>query len=126
MLMRFFFRERVLSEPFHKLPSRKKLPGYYTIIKKPVDIKKINAKINDGKVLSVLLVIQCSFTWILNPFFSLALFFQYVSIDELEYDFILLCKNAQKYNEEESLIYRDSVALEKVFHDARNDVENSS
>ncbi|XP_065202229.1 ATP-dependent helicase brm-like [Planococcus citri] len=91
--------ERLLSEPFHKLPSRKKLPGYYAIIKKPVDIKKIRTKINDGK---------------------------YASIDELEYDFILLCKNAQRYNEEDSLIYKDSVALEKVFANARNEVENSS
>merc|ERR1719336_807298 len=31
---------RVLSEPFYKLPSRKELPDYYEIIKRPVDIAK--------------------------------------------------------------------------------------
>jgi len=42
---------RILSEPFMKLPSRHKLPDYYEVIKKPMDIKKIMAKIDDGKVL---------------------------------------------------------------------------
>ncbi|XP_065203115.1 ATP-dependent helicase brm-like isoform X2 [Planococcus citri] len=91
--------DRVLSEPFQKLPSRRKFPDYYDMIKKPIDIKKIKTKINDGK---------------------------YSSIDELEYDFILLCKNAQRYNEDQSVIFNDSVELEKVFMDARNEVENSS
>ncbi|XP_065207494.1 ATP-dependent helicase brm-like [Planococcus citri] len=91
--------DRVLSEPFQKLPSKKKFPDYYHTIKKPIDIKKINTKINDGK---------------------------YSSVDELEYDFILLCKNAQRYNEDQSVIFNDSVELEKVFMDARNEVENSS
>lgn len=33
-----------------KLPSRRKLPDYYDIIKRPIDIKKILAKIEDTKV----------------------------------------------------------------------------
>jgi hypothetical protein len=41
---------RVLSEPFMKLPSRRELPDYYEIIKKPLDIKKILQRIDDGKV----------------------------------------------------------------------------
>merc|ERR1711881_820986 len=40
---------RVLSEPFYKLPSRKELPDYYEIIKKPVDIAKIQQRIDDEK-----------------------------------------------------------------------------
>lgn len=32
---------RVLSEVFISLPSRKELPEYYEIIKKPVDFRKI-------------------------------------------------------------------------------------
>ena len=41
---------RVLSDPFIKLPTRRELPDYYEIIKKPVDITKILSKIDDGKV----------------------------------------------------------------------------
>jgi len=41
---------RILSEPFMKLPSRKELPDYYEIIKKPMDIKKILSRIEDAKV----------------------------------------------------------------------------
>ena len=33
--------ERILSEPFMELPSRKELPDYYDVIRKPVDFKKI-------------------------------------------------------------------------------------
>lgn len=48
----FCFRGgRVLSEPFMKLPSRRELPDYYDVIKKPLDIKKIMNRIEDGKVL---------------------------------------------------------------------------
>ena len=41
---------RILSDPFLKLPSKKELPDYYEIIKKPVDIRKIQSKIEDEKV----------------------------------------------------------------------------
>jgi hypothetical protein len=33
--------DRVLSEPFMELPSRKELPDYYDVIRRPVDFKKI-------------------------------------------------------------------------------------
>ena len=35
-----------------------------------------------------------------------------------------LCKNAQIYNEEASLIYEDSVVLQSVFMNARQYIEN--
>ena len=41
---------RILSDPFLKLPSKKELPDYYEIIRKPVDIRKIQSKIEDEKV----------------------------------------------------------------------------
>ena len=41
---------RVLSEPFMKLPSKKELPDYYEVIRRPVDIAKILAKIDSEKV----------------------------------------------------------------------------
>ena len=84
---------RVVSRPFMKLPSRKELPKYYKIIKKPMDISKIWLKIEEGK---------------------------YNDIPELESDFELLCKNAQKYNQEGSLIYQDSEILLTVFEEAKN------
>ena len=33
-----------------KLPTRKELPDYYEVIRRPVDIFKIQGKIDDGKV----------------------------------------------------------------------------
>jgi len=89
---------RMLSEPFMKLPSRKELPDYYKIIRKPLDIKKIMNKIEDDK---------------------------YEEIDELEQDFLLLCKNAQLYNEEASLIHEDSIVLQSVFTSTRERLEKS-
>merc|ERR1712156_1262686 len=83
---------RVLSEPFMKLPTRKELPDYYEVIRRPVDIFKIQAKIDDGK---------------------------YDDLDALEKDFMLLCSNTQKYNEDGSLIHEDSIVLQSVFTNAR-------
>ncbi|XP_069365997.1 ATP-dependent helicase brm isoform X2 [Maniola hyperantus] len=88
---------RVLSEPFMKLPSRRELPDYYDVIKKPLDIKKIMNRIEDGK---------------------------YMDISDMERDFFTLCANAQTYNEEASLIYEDSVRLRNVFIEIRRRYEN--
>ncbi|KAL1138772.1 hypothetical protein AAG570_008834 [Ranatra chinensis] len=90
---------RVLSEPFMKLPSRRELPDYYEVIKKPLDIKKILTKIE-----------ECKFS----------------DFDELERDFMQLCKNAQLYNEEASLIHEDSIVLQSVFTNARQRIEQDS
>merc|ERR1719189_988943 len=83
---------RVLSDPFMKLPTRKELPDYYEVIRKPVDITKILTKIEDGK---------------------------YEDMDVMEKDFMLLCINTQKYNEDGSLIHEDSIVLQSVFTNAR-------
>nr|CAH8868764.1 unnamed protein product [Trichobilharzia regenti] len=69
--------QRILSEPFMKLPTRKELPDYYEVIKKPVDFNRIRQRVKDGK---------------------------YRSVDELESDVLLLCKNAQTYNMDGSLM----------------------
>merc|ERR1712223_346910 len=83
---------RVLSDPFMKLPTRKELPDYYDVIRKPVDITKILTKIEDGK---------------------------YEDMDMMARDFDLLCLNTQKYNEDGSLIHEDSIVLQSVFTNAR-------
>ncbi|XP_013396616.1 transcription activator BRG1 isoform X1 [Lingula anatina] len=104
--------KRVLSEPFMTLPSKKELPDYYEVIRKPVDFKKIKQRIKDHK---------------------------YRSLDDLEKDVMLLCQNAQEYNMEGSLvrpprkphkllklkdfIYEDSIVLQSVFVNARERLE---
>ncbi len=45
--------------------------------------------------------------------------FQYDDLDALEKDFMLLCSNTQKYNEDGSLIHEDSIVLQSVFTNAR-------
>ncbi|XP_018562327.2 ATP-dependent helicase brm isoform X2 [Anoplophora glabripennis] len=87
---------RLLSEPFMKLPPRKDYPDYYEIIKKPIDINKILNRIEDGK---------------------------YTDFVDLERDFMLLCQNAQIYNEEASLIHEDSIVLQSVFSNAKQRIE---
>merc|ERR1739844_219169 len=64
----------------------------YEVIRKPVDITKILTKIEDGK---------------------------YEDMDVMEKDFMLLCQNTQKYNEDGSLIHEDSIVLQSVFTNAR-------
>ncbi|KYB25022.1 brahma [Tribolium castaneum] len=88
---------RLLSEPFMKLPPRKDYPDYYEIIKKPMDINKILGRIEDSK---------------------------YNDFNDLERDFMLLCQNAQIYNEEASLIHEDSIVLQSVFTNAKQRIES--
>merc|ERR1712183_1231025 len=87
---------RVLSEPFYKLPSRKELPDYYEIIKKPVDIAKMQQRIDDEKD---------------------------EDMSGLQKDFMQLCTNTQQYNEDGSLIFEDSIVLQSVFTNARERLE---
>lgn len=42
---------------------------------------------------------------------------------DLERDFMLLCQNAQIYNEEASLIHEDSIVLQSVFSEVRQKIE---
>ncbi|KAB0802651.1 hypothetical protein PPYR_04837 [Photinus pyralis] len=87
---------RLLSEQFMKQPSRKDYPDYYEIIKRPMDINKIVNRIDEGK---------------------------YGDLQDLERDFMLLCQNAQTYNEEASVIHEDSIVLQSVFTNARQRIE---
>lgn len=86
---------RQLSEVFIQLPSRKELPEYYELIRKPVDFKKIKERIRNHK---------------------------YRSISDLEKDIMLLCHNAQTFNLEGSQIYEDSIVLQSVFKSARQKI----
>ena len=68
---------RRISEIFMVLPTRRELPEYYQIIKKPIDLKKIKDKIMKQKY-------QC--------------------LSDMEDDVILLSGNARTYNEEGSQV----------------------
>lgn len=56
------------------------------------------------------------------PYFDL----QYEDINDLEKDFVLMCHNAQEYNEEASVIYEDSIVMQSVFCTARERIENEA
>ncbi|KAM9743321.1 putative global transcription activator SNF2L2 isoform 1-T1 [Menidia menidia] len=86
---------RQLSEVFVQLPSRKELPEYYELIRKPVDFKKIKERVRNHK---------------------------YRSVGDLEKDVMLLCQNAQTFNLEGSQIYQDSIVLQSVFKSARQKI----
>ncbi|KAJ4944066.1 hypothetical protein JOQ06_012613 [Pogonophryne albipinna] len=70
---------RQLSEVFIQLPSRKELPEYYELIRKPVDFRKIKEKIRGH---------------------------HYRSMGDLERDVMLLFQNAQTFNLKGSLVRR--------------------
>ncbi|XP_078141177.1 putative global transcription activator SNF2L2 isoform X3 [Centroberyx gerrardi] len=86
---------RQLSEVFVQLPSRKELPEYYELIRKPVDFKKIKDRVRNHK---------------------------YRNVGDLEKDVMLLCHNAQTFNLEGSQIYEDSIVLQSVFKSARQKI----
>ncbi|KAL6110140.1 smarca4 [Pungitius sinensis] len=87
---------RQLSEVFIQLPSRKELPEYYELIRKPVDFRKIKERIRGHR---------------------------YRTLGDLERDVMLLFQNAQTFNLEGSLIYEDSIVLQSVFTSLRQKVE---
>ncbi len=76
-----------------RLPTQKELPEYYETIKQPVDFNKIK----------VCLIIDNKFLMNINLNFQKKLNeHRYRSVDELEADVMLLCKNAQEFNMENS------------------------
>jgi SWI/SNF-related matrix-associated actin-dependent regulator of chromatin subfamily A member 2/4 len=83
---------RILSEPFVKLPTKKELPDYYQVIAKPIDLNKIEKNIHDDR---------------------------YRTLEAFEDDIKVMCRNAQEYNVEGSLIYQDSEVLALVYKEAK-------
>jgi len=79
---------RIVCSLFVKLPSRKAYPDYYEVIKKPIDMNKINERIQSN---------------------------YYQNSEQFELDCKLLFSNAQEYNIPGSQIYEDSVLLTKLF-----------
>lgn len=75
---------------FMEKPSKKLYPDYYEVIKEPIDLLTIEARIKND---------------------------HYSSEDDLVQDFKLMFSNCRQYNEEQSVIYEDSVLLEKILMD---------
>uniref|UniRef100_A0A5S6Q9E8 Protein polybromo-1 n=1 Tax=Trichuris muris TaxID=70415 RepID=A0A5S6Q9E8_TRIMR len=78
---------RVLSKIFVKLPSRMEYPDYYEVIRKPIDMQKIQNRISSN---------------------------HYESLDALVADVALMFDNACKYNDPESQIYKDALMLQRL------------
>jgi len=79
--------DRMLNTVFQLLPSRKRYPEYFALIKEPMDLKMCAEKIQKNK---------------------------YKEISELEKDLQLLFTNARTFNEPGSQIYKDAGILSKV------------
>lgn len=78
-----------IGAPFLEEVSRKDFPDYYKLIKQPMSLISVRKHINGHKVRTI------------DQF-----------VEEVE----LIWKNAQLYNEEDSLIYQDSITLSKHFN----------
>ncbi|XP_016145015.1 probable global transcription activator SNF2L2 isoform X1 [Sinocyclocheilus grahami] len=83
---------RQISKGFVQLPSRKEVPEYYELIRKPVDFRRIRERVRNHK---------------------------YRCIADLEKDIMQMCHNAQTFNLEGSQIFEDSIVLKSVFESAR-------
>uniref|UniRef100_A0A8D0AV20 Si:dkey-226m8.10 n=1 Tax=Sander lucioperca TaxID=283035 RepID=A0A8D0AV20_SANLU len=81
---------RPTSVCFVQLPSKKEVPEYYELIRKPVDFRRIRERVRNHK---------------------------YRTVGDLEKDIFLLCHNAQTYNLEGSQIYEDSIVIKSVFRE---------
>ncbi|BFZ08168.1 hypothetical protein BsWGS_11204 [Bradybaena similaris] len=78
---------RALSSPFIKLPNKADYPDYYEVIKRPIDMQRLQQKMMSG---------------------------QYDSVEDMVADFVQMFDNACKYNEPESVIYKDALTLQRV------------
>ncbi|CAF2217431.1 unnamed protein product [Rotaria magnacalcarata] len=87
---------RILAQPFIRLPGQKQLPIYYQTIKDPIDFQRIKRKIDT---------------------------YRYSSLDEFQMDIELLVQNAQTFNCETSLIFADSILIEKVYKNLREQLD---
>lgn len=86
---------RQLASVFMDLPSKKKWPVYYKIIKKPICIEDIFKRIKRK---------------------------EYSTIADFMNDVDLVFANAMQFNEEHSLIWEDAATLKEYFHQIMSDL----
>ncbi|KAK1691456.1 SNF2 family domain-containing protein [Colletotrichum godetiae] len=82
--------KRIIIGPFLALPPKRDYADYYLIIQAPISMKQIETKIKKQ---------------------------QYHSLGDMRKDVDLMFRNCQTYNEEASLLYQDSLTLQKFFHE---------
>lgn len=75
---------------FMEKPSKKLYPDYYDIIQHPIDMNTIEQNIKNDR---------------------------YGTLDDVVGDFRLMFNNCRKYNEEGSLIFKDSNMLERALNE---------
>ncbi|EYC16997.1 hypothetical protein Y032_0032g2608 [Ancylostoma ceylanicum] len=78
---------RKLAGAFIKLPTKEEYPDYYEVIKKPMDLQRIQQRLQARG---------------------------YARWVDIIADMSLMLENACKYNEPESAIYKDAVALQRL------------
>ncbi|CAI5439479.1 unnamed protein product [Caenorhabditis angaria] len=88
--------QRLLSLNFWKLPTREELPSYYDIIKKPMDLTRIQNKLKSRS---------------------------YLTLQDVYSDFSLMLSNACKFNEPDSMIYKEAVILQKLLFELKRDLD---
>ncbi|GMM37594.1 Rsc4 protein [Saccharomycopsis crataegensis] len=93
-LKNFTENDEPIADVFLEEPSRKLYPDYYTIIKKPIAINTILKGLNNKKSS------------------------KYSKVENFFADMNLMWKNAQTYNEEDSLVYHFSEVLSKHFNES--------
>lgn len=94
---------RNLAHMFQQLPSKVELPDYYRLIKRPMDIDKIEARVKKIPEEN-----------------------GYKNIEEFMEEILLCFENATIYNEPGSTIYQDALILHKVAIDCLHVVENGT
>ncbi|UJR28717.1 hypothetical protein I4U23_009946 [Adineta vaga] len=90
--------QRAMADIFLFLPSRKLYPDYYLVVTHPIDLKTIAMKIQNN---------------------------QYLTLDDMENDLVLMVTNAKKYNDPKSQIYKDAGALKKMIISVRNELDSA-
>lgn len=88
---------RPLAINFMRLPTKEELPSYYEVIKKPMDMMRIKQKLDHR---------------------------QYVTLLDLVSDFMLMLSNACKFNETDSDIYKEAVALQKLLLEEKSQLDS--
>ncbi|GFO15453.1 polybromo 1 [Plakobranchus ocellatus] len=90
---------RALSTPFVKLPNKADYPDYYEVIKRPIDMLRIQQKMTSA---------------------------QYENVEDMVADFVQMFDNACKYNEPDSVIYKDALTLQRVCFQRKLDLMSDS
>ena len=81
-------QRRQRAELYMELPDRSELPEYFDVVKKPMELNRIRAKIETDA---------------------------YADLDAFSMDTRLMINNAKLFNMPDSTVYKDAVALGKVF-----------